>query len=333
MRASIAIASAIALSCAAAGVARAGDPAAAEAAFLKGKQLLKGGQIAEACDAFDRSLALDPQFGTQYHLARCYEQLGRLASAWTQYRELAQRDHNPGRREDARKRAALLEPRLTRLLINFAGAVPGMVVTRNGDDITAAVGIETPVDTGQYTILARADGYKLWSATVTASGEGATVTVSIPALEHDVPDDEPGPPRQAPGETSEPGGATTAAAPARGGGRTTLALSVGGAGLIATGVGVFFGARASARWSDARALCGDDLLCDNPDDLRAGNRLVAEARTAGTVSTVLVGAGIAAVVGGAVLWLTAPDGPEGRELALVPDVGPDRFLLTAIRSF
>ena len=64
------------------------DKPAAEAAFLRGKELMKEGYLAEACDAFARSQRLDPQLGTQYNLALCYEQLGRTASAWALYREL-----------------------------------------------------------------------------------------------------------------------------------------------------------------------------------------------------------------------------------------------------
>src|SRR5688572_11377058 len=74
--------------------ARADNRAVAESEFLRGRQLMSEKKVAEACDAFARSQHLDPQFGTQFNLAQCWEQLGKVASAWAAYRELAQRDRH-----------------------------------------------------------------------------------------------------------------------------------------------------------------------------------------------------------------------------------------------
>ena len=62
---------------------------AAEETFNKGRELLKQGKYAAACTEFEQSQKLDPQFGTQYNLAGCYDQIGKLATAWNLYRELA----------------------------------------------------------------------------------------------------------------------------------------------------------------------------------------------------------------------------------------------------
>ena len=54
---------------------------------------------------------------------------------------------------------------------------------RDGSDITAAIGVATPVDPGQSMIEATAEGYEPWHAQVAVMGDGTTVTVEIPALE------------------------------------------------------------------------------------------------------------------------------------------------------
>jgi Flp pilus assembly protein TadD len=73
-------------------VAHADDKAAAEAQFVKAKKLMKDGKTAEACEAFAKSQELDPQLGTRYNLGICYQQLGKTASAWVLFRDVAQID-------------------------------------------------------------------------------------------------------------------------------------------------------------------------------------------------------------------------------------------------
>src|SRR5262245_34504063 len=140
---------AAALICAGGSSARAEDPMAAAALFRRGSQLLNEGSLAEACAAFEQSLRLDPQLGTRFNVARCHEEQGRLASAWITYRELAQSDGNPVRRDEAARRAQGLEPRLTRLVVTSVDAATGLAVTRNGVDATASLGVEVPVDAGE----------------------------------------------------------------------------------------------------------------------------------------------------------------------------------------
>src|SRR5205823_502962 len=85
---------------------------------------------------------------------------------------------------------------------NSAASPVGFAVRVNGADATNLLGIETPVDPGQYTVIASAPGFKDWTATVSATGEGLTVTVSIPTLERPSPND-------GTSAHSEPGKATT----------------------------------------------------------------------------------------------------------------------------
>jgi Tfp pilus assembly protein PilF len=297
---------------------------AAEIVFEQGHQLMQAGKYAEACDAFERSQKLDPQIGTRYNIGLCSEKQGKLTSAWAAFREVAQRDTNVGRRADAQKRADALAPRLTKLLINAAASPTGFSVKVNATDVTNLLGIETPVDPGDYTVTATAPGYKDWSAKVSATGEGLTVTVAIPPMEKP----QPVPPGTS--AHSEPGKEETsiahlessrdaAAQPAPSSRKKLgLGLAIGGGALIAGGV--VAGVLASGKWSDAKAVCGGSLNCANPDDAARANQLGDAASTRGDIATGLIGAGVVAAGVGAALWLTSPsESPHG--VAIAPTAG------------
>ena len=75
--------------------ARADQVADAEALFDAARDLAKSGHYAEACPKFEASLELDEQLGTLVNLADCYENLGRVATAWAGWgaaREWAKRE-------------------------------------------------------------------------------------------------------------------------------------------------------------------------------------------------------------------------------------------------
>jgi hypothetical protein len=319
-------------------LAVAGNKATAEAAFLQGKDLMKAGRYAEACDAFEKSQANDPQLGTEYNLATCYEKAGRLASAWSAFRELAQRDSNAARKTDSEKHAAALQPRLIKLLISVRSPVGGIKVTRNGEDVSQSVGIESPVDPGEYEIGASADGYKPWSVKVSAKQEGGTVQVTVPELEKlpegEKPHDDHG---MKPLPTT-PGG-VTGTTTAGGSSRKTLGLIVGGGGVAVAGVGLVFGALASSNWSKAKDLCGGDVNNCPAEHFDEASSKQKSAKTDGTISTVLVGAGAAAIVTGVVLYVLAPSGgvaekaSDEQAFRVVPTATPDGFAVTAIGHF
>jgi tetratricopeptide (TPR) repeat protein len=317
-----------------AGQAFAGDKAAGEAAFLQAKDLMKAGKYAEACAAFEKSQAADPQLGTEYNLAVCYEKVGRLASAWSEFRELAQRDNNAGRKADSLKHADAIQPRLIKLLISVRAPVAGLQITRNSSDVSASVGIESPVDPGEYLMQATAPGYKPWSVKVTANQEGGTVQVTVPELDK-LPVDVTKPPVDHKMEPMPPAGGLGVAevAPPPKSSRKLIGLTVGGVGIVTTGVGLVFGARAMSKWNDAKKLCPNSTC--TAENKPAGDALQSSAKTAGTISTVLVGVGAAAIVGGIVLYVTAPKAgvAEHAGLEISPVVSPDGFAVSALGHF
>ena len=88
--------------------------------------------------------------------------------------------------------------------------------------------------------------------------------------------------------------------------RTIAGLAIAGVGVVSVGVGSYFGVAAIGKNHDANSngSCGINGQPDGCNSL--GVSLRSTALTDGTVSTVLIVAGAAAVVGGGVLWLTDP---------------------------
>lgn len=175
--------------------------AEADAAFERGRTLMQSGDYEGACDAFETSLRLDPTIGTVYNLGLCHDKLGKLASAYTEFKQVAERDSNKARATDAAKRAAALEPRLTRFRLKISEPTAGLVVERDGVDITAFADQVVPVDPRRYTFTATAPGLEPYTAVVDLTREGETVDVKIPALS--TKSDGPGP--EGPGPNA-PGG-------------------------------------------------------------------------------------------------------------------------------
>jgi uncharacterized protein (TIGR03382 family) len=161
----------------------AGDPRspvkAAEDTWAKGRELMKQNRYPEACAAFEQSQQLDPQFGTQYNLAGCYEKVGKLATARNLYRELGRADTNPTRRARSRQFAAALDPRVPKIKLVLARAPKDVQVQLNRVDASALLGVETPVDVGSYEIVASAPRYREWRQAIRVHEEGKVVTVTI----------------------------------------------------------------------------------------------------------------------------------------------------------
>lgn len=168
------------------------DTAAAQALFDAAKQLMIQGKYAEACPKLEESQRLDPGIGTQFNLATCYEQLGRTASAWSTFLEVAGAAKAAGqadREKVARQRATALEPKLVRMNITASESAPAdLQVKRDGVLLgRAQLGTPVPVDPGKHRVEATAQGRKPFSTTIDITASSKTETVAIPELA-------PGPP-------------------------------------------------------------------------------------------------------------------------------------------
>ena len=301
------------------------DKAAAQTLFDEGRKLMAAGKFAEACPKLAESQKLDPGVGTQFNLADCYERVGQTASAWTVFLEAASAAKSMGqtdREKVAKERAATLAPRLSKLTITSpeAASLAGLEIKRDGTPVGRALwGTAIPVDPGSHAIEASAPGKKPWRSTVTVEGEKASVVVTVPALQDAPPE----------AQTSAAVSADVVA-PTSGSGRRTLGLVVGGAGLVGLGIGTAFALKAKSNYDDSLPFCaaGDNNRC-NQDGITRRE----DARSAGNIATLAVGAGAAALVAGTVLFLTAPSSSDKPRATFVPTVGPESAGLTLVGSY
>lgn len=315
--------------------------AVAEQLFTEGKDLGRQNRWAEACPKFEASLRYDPALGTRLNLATCYDKVGKVASAWALFKEaadLARKAGDDKRRDFATKQVTALEPRLPHLKIVAPAVVPAnLIVTRGGVTVDAALyGVAAVVDPGEVEIVASAPDHEPYT-TKRVVVEGKTTTVELPELTRRLPTiEEPpvGDPVEAP--ASPPVVVVVTAGPPPSRTRKVIGLATVGVGAVAAGVGAYFGLAARTSFADAKAVCGGDLACDSPADLARSQAKVDDARSQALLSTVLIGVGAAAVVGGAVVWLTAPGRPERKDqatLRVTPVITADRAALVVGGQF
>ncbi len=298
--------------------ASATDPATATMLFNEARQLVAAGHFPEACPKFEESQRLDPGIGTQFNLADCYEHTQRIASAWALFLDVASSAGGTGqvaRESVARRRAAALEPQLSKLTIAAPTNVAGLEVRRNGEVLGGVLwNNPIPVDPGSYTIEASAPGKKTWSTVATVGPSGAAVTVAIPALEDGEDLRSASSPEPAHTDAGAPTPGTSLSERSRT--QRAIALGIGGAGVLGIGIGSFFGLRSMAKHSDYEKLCTGDV-CEP-----AAGPIHHDAVAAGDASTVAFVVGGALIAGGAVLWLVAPQAssPVAR-IRVAPTVG------------
>lgn len=290
------------------------DKAIAEALFDRGLTLMRQGQFEQACAQLEQSQSIERGIGTMLYLAECYEKLGKSASAWAMFREAAsaaRAENQLDRAKTGTARADRLEPTLSRLTINVAGATttPGLVVTRNGQTVpSGAYGVALPSDPGQQRIEARAPGRQPWSSVVELGATSAMLVVDVPELAVDPNGVQPvaaAPVAEPEPATAEPSAAQlTAPSPApaarHGTWQRPLGFVLGGAGIVALGVGSYFGLRAIDKNGDLESGCKKDPCSGSLRSLQDS------ANTAATASTVLFIGGAALLGAGAILLFTAP---------------------------
>jgi hypothetical protein len=271
------------------------DPVAARVLFSDARNLTAQGKYDQACPKFEESQRLDPGIGTLFNLADCWEHVGRTASAWGRFLDVAAQAKMAGqadREKVARERAAMLEPKLSRLTIEVPSKEAGLEVRRDDIAIGAAIwGSSIPVDPGAHTIEARAPGKKVWQQTVQVAEGGAKLTITIPSLEED---------------RSAPALAPQAATSIDSGGGTgkTIGYALIGVGVVGVAAGTVFGLQAKSKNDDALGICQDTPTTCPDEQIQAHTTAVDDAHRAVTLSVVGFAAGGAALVGGVILLAT-----------------------------
>jgi tetratricopeptide (TPR) repeat protein len=279
---------------------------AAEALFEQGRSLMAENKFADACPRFADSQKLDPSPGTLLNLANCYEKLGRTATAWATYREAASAANAANRADyvaSAQRHADALAPKLAKLTATVAQPVDGLQVRRDGVEVLRAEwGVPIPIDSGTHTIDASAPGFKPWSQNVDVTQDGAQVNVTVPALEAAPPSATPVPaptPAPAPAPTPAPAPPPDTS---RGSGQRVAGLIVGGVGVLGLGASGLFAILAKNKYNDSLQNCPSNPNVCTQTGVNQRN----DALTDGNVASIAFGVGAAALVGGVVLYLTAP---------------------------
>jgi len=304
------------------------DPAMARVLFSEARKLAAQGSYEQACPKFEESLRNDFGIGTQFNLADCWEHVGRTASAWAAFLDVAAGARAAGqadREQVARTRAGALEPKLSRMIIQIGAPTPGLEVKRDGQAVgQGAWGTAVPVDPGAHVISAASPGKKPWSNRITVAA-GAHVTVAIPPL-----DEQPAGTTSAPvsaTEASGGAGAGTSASPSAdnvaptGQLQRTIGIVVGGIGVVGLAAGTVFWINYNSKNEEASNVCRETPTNCPATDLQRNSDLKEQAQSNLTLSYVGFGVGGAALVGGAVLYLTAPSGAARNGWRAAPLVG------------
>jgi len=217
------------------------------------------------------------------------------------------------RQKEARRRAEMLKPRLALLTVvvsSAVGTLPGLEIRQNGVPLDRSRwGTPLPVDRGRHVIVVTAPGKQQWERAVDISQDGVRESVEIVALA-DVSGGASAAltlrPQPTPPQTSTFGPVATltpdtTSSPSNT--QRTLGLSLGGGGVAGLIAGTVSGIVAITKKnaSNADGHCRADNVCD-----QVGVSLREEAQTAGTVSTVMFIVGGAVLVGGFVVFATAP---------------------------
>jgi hypothetical protein len=265
--------------------AQAEEQAAARTLFDEGRRLVKTEDYLAACPKFEAAAKLYAGPGVLLNLGDCYEHTNRTASAWAAFAEAEASAARAGRTDEgteARRRKALLEPRLAKIQIVVTAYVPGLAIERDHKPLDrAAWGATIPVDPGEHVVTATAPGRVSWSTSVRTDDPGKEIVVNVPSLR--------------PAPTREPV-APGADVQWRGVGAQRVAGAVtAGAGVVAIGVGGVFALGAKAKWNQANAESGVARRDDSASAVRQGN-----------VATGVVIGGAVLAVAGIVLWFAAP---------------------------
>ncbi|MBX3205901.1 MAG: hypothetical protein KF764_12580 [Labilithrix sp.] len=293
----------IALALGAPAVARAEDVSAADKLFEEANALASAGRYAEACPKLAESQRIEPAVGTQFNLADCEEHVGRTATAFALFNEVARIARAAGKFERervAKERAASLAPRLANVRLVVHAPAPGLEVMLDGA-LVPREKWETPfpIDPGRHRVTASAPARTTWEST-TEAVPAETVEVTVPELVDPTP--RPRVEERAPSSSQR-----------------TIAIAVAGAAVAGIAVGAIAGAMSLSARSRAEESCPAATYafrCPTVDGTDQWN----SATTAGNVSTVGFVIGGVALAGAAVLWFTAPSRAAAGGRAAGPSV-------------
>ncbi len=165
-------------------------PSEADRLFQQARDQMAQKHFSEACVLFERSHALEPALGALLNLADCYEQSGRIASAYLAFNEAtawAARNHEAKREEVAGNRAEALKAKLTSLAVDLPSPVehgeaqlwkPGGAAALKTWSLEGPVQT-IPVDAGSYELRIESPGFQKLTLPLDVSATPGVLRVPV----------------------------------------------------------------------------------------------------------------------------------------------------------
>lgn len=290
----------------------------ADALFKKAKKQLAEKRYPEACATFEQVDKIDPGIGAKLNVGKCYEEWGKLALAYRWYTD-AEAMAAAEKDDRAPKIHALAEeldtnvPRITLKIPD--GADPDVVasITLDGKPVSEATfGIEQRVDPGAHVIEFTVEGKAKKKVVPVERGGSSEIGLDIPKgtgkkgsgwkAKKPAPNGDPSPEKPVV-ETPAPAGRN----------QRIAGIVIGASGVISIGIAgvVTLSARGDYKEALTDNCMGSTSMCD-----ATGLDKTHDARHTANIATVVTIIGGAAVIGGVVLYLTAPKGSAAEEHAL-----------------
>jgi hypothetical protein len=276
------------------------DSATSQALFEKGVSEMQAGRYDSACPALRESYRLEAIPGTLFALAECDAKAGRIATAVARYQDYLglvsrmpadQKARHRDREKTARAQVADLQRRVPQMTVVLPPNAPKTVkVKRNGAELgEATLGVELPVDPGDYTLTTQiGNGPEREISVNVQPGDHKRVELELPK-EREAPATSP----QPPAPVSEPASTTSHHS------RSLVYLSggIGAAGIL---VGSVTGLMSMSKKKTVDDNCVGTVC--TPDGKSAAD----SGKSLASISTIGFGVGLVGIATATILLLTEP---------------------------
>lgn len=278
--------------------------------YNEAERLMGQKQYGEACPKLEQAIELERRYGTLYLLGDCYENTGKIASAWALFAEVADiTAGNPALadgHQQAVTRAASLEPRVPRLTISVpepVAKIDGLVVKFGKSTLDPkSWGSSIPVDPGETIIETSAPERGTGTLSVTiAEGEKKSIEVPEPPEKFNY-----------------------------------FRWGSFAAGAAGFGVGAGFGVLALSKWDEAKQKCGGNpAVCGkNQTEFDEAQSLRSSANTFAWVSNAGLALGIAGTAMFVYSLVAKPSpSPTNSSMTFIPVINPKELSGTVRFTF
>ena len=264
------------------------------------KKLMAKRQFSAACPKLQEAQRLAPSPKMLLELALCHEKEGRTATAYAEFNTVVQQAEWEGPKQaakTAKAHLAALDPRLSRITVKVptTSETDGMQVTMDGMPLArTAWNLPQPVDPGRHEIGATGQGREPWSTTIRINGDHEQQVVQVPPpVSKSRTAAAPETVAQKEARAEDPNYGETPVvkeeeAPRKTGPKPVMGYVVAGAGVVAVGVGSYFGFQAVQKRKDSDSFCTRGCS-------QQGIDLNDEAKSAAWVSNISIGLGLVGV--------------------------------------